>query len=161
MSTDHSNSVPSFPNGRRDKKRRFEKLLTVAAVVLFFLLFGKSLIWPGGRGGVDGVRLDSKQVITDDVPAESVAGVMGGPVAGLEQLLFDSAKGAIDFSADDSAENADVVFFQENSVMAMNSLLPNADFSGFRKDILEYVVKSGDTPEDIANAFNINTYTLL
>jgi len=161
VSTDHSNSVPSFPNGRRDKKRRFEKLLTVAAVVLFFLLFGKSLIWPGGRGGVDGVRLDSKQVITDDVPAESVAGVMGGPVAGLEQLLFDSAKGAIDFSADDSAENADVVFFQENSVMAMNSLLPNADFSGFRKDILEYVVKSGDTPEDIANAFNINTYTLL
>ncbi len=183
--SDCTNSVPGLPNGRRacpptpsrppandwhcragsdgrrDKKMRFGKLLTVAAVILFLLLFGKSLIHPGWKSGGDGAQLDSEQVITDDVPAESTAGIMGGPVAGLEQLLFDSAKGAVDFSADDAEENADVVFFQENSVVAVNSPLPNADFSGFRKDILEYVVKSGDTPEDIANAFNVNTYTLL
>lgn len=140
---------------------RFGKLLTVAAVILFLLLFGKSLARPGGKDGTNGMQLDSERVITDDVPAESVAGVMGGPVAGLEQLLFNSAKGAVDFSADDAEENADVVFFQENSVVAVNSPLPNVNFSGFRKDILEYVVKSGDTPEDIAISFNINTDTLL
>ncbi len=134
----------------------------LAAVILFLLFFGKNFGGSLSRGGVSGEQTESdRAVITDNAPAELPDGILGGPIAGLEQILFNSARGAVDFSADDAEENADAVLFQDNSVVGMNSPSPGAEFGSFRKEVAEYVVKSGDTPEDIANSFDISTYTLL
>jgi len=145
----------------RRKRNKFSKLLVIAAVILFIWILAK-----------DGRQSQSSQIVGQNSTTSAKVqqgnetalfneNVLSGPLASLEQMLFHSAHGAIDFSADDSYEDTDLTILQENSLIASNSPAPEEIFSSFRKTISEYIVKSGDTPEAIAMASGINTDTLL
>lgn len=146
------------------KKSSWQNLLILAGVFLFVWLFGNSLFFSS--------RLNNSTATSSYGQAEekkfqgsnsvlSEIGILGGPMAGLEQILFQSANGAIDFSADDVYEDADLTILQENSLIASNSPAPEEIFSRFKKTISEYIVVKGDTPEAIALSYGISTDTLL
>ena len=155
------------PSGQlRNKRKKVSKLLIVAAVILFIWLLAKDGTQSSGQqlAGQNSTS-SAKQLFGADKQEGnsgiSGASVLNGPLATLEQILFNSAHGAIDFSADDIYEDTDLTILQENSLIASNSPSPEEIFSSFKKTILEYIVKSGDTPEGIAIANGINNDTLL
>jgi len=87
-------------------------------------------------------------------------GVLGGPMV-FGSLIAPIAQAQVDFSADDQFEDYDLVVIQDNSVVSSANPSGTAIFSGFRREILNYIVKQGDNPEKIAMGFDINTDTLL
>jgi murein DD-endopeptidase MepM/ murein hydrolase activator NlpD len=87
-------------------------------------------------------------------------GVLGGPMV-FGSLVAPVAQAQIDFSADDQYEDYDMVVVENNSIISSANPSGTAMFSGFRIEILKYVVKQGDNPEKIAISFDINTDTLL
>ncbi|MBI4709348.1 MAG: peptidoglycan DD-metalloendopeptidase family protein [Candidatus Portnoybacteria bacterium] len=88
------------------------------------------------------------------------AGILGGPSI-LGSLVASVAQASIDFSADDAFEDADLLLLQENSLISANNPAGTVGFSEFNREVRTYVVKQGDTPEEIAISFGINSYTLL
>lgn len=153
---------PGHLGQSRIKRKKFSKLLVIAGVILFIWILAK-----------DGSQSSGSQIIgqnltsgaKQDQPADETKllseNALSGPLASLEQMLFRSARGAIDFSADDTYEDTDLTILQENSLIASNSPAPEEIFSSFKKKAFEYIVKTGDTPEAIAMANGINTDTLL
>lgn len=145
-------------------KKRFPKWLISAAVVLFILIFIKGDGQSFDQKGQSPTSSLSQLVGIKTQEQESnlnETNILGGPLASLEQILFSSAQGAIDFSADDEVEDSDLVILQENSLIASNSPAPEEIFSRYKKTISEYIVIKGDTPESIALAHGISTDTLL
>ena len=146
--------------GKGDRKY-FKKLLVLAAVILFAAVFGKDFTKSfGSEQEADGSAING-DLQTEGLASDSTFGLLGGPFSSLEQILFQSAQGAIDFSADDAEEDSDMFFIQENSVVATNCPAPEAGFGNYKKEAFTYIVKDGDNPEKIALTFGINTYTLL
>lgn len=156
---------PSAIRRRAGRKTNgFYKLLILAAVILFVWVLGKAFIHSSGNEGDYYLISGSEEVITEATSEDleqSSQGLLGGPFSSLEQILFSSAQGAVDFSADDAAEDSDLVILQENSLVATNCPAPEAVFSIFRKEILTHIVQAGENPEKIALKYGINTYTLL
>ncbi|OGZ33557.1 MAG: hypothetical protein A2Y98_01320 [Candidatus Portnoybacteria bacterium RBG_19FT_COMBO_36_7] len=87
-------------------------------------------------------------------------GVLGGPMV-FGSLVAPIAQAQIDFTADDQYEDYDMMVVENNSVVSLANPSGNAMFSGFRNEIVKYIVKEGDNPEKIAISFSINTDTLL
>jgi LysM repeat protein len=87
-------------------------------------------------------------------------GVLGGPLV-FGSLVAPVAQAQVDFSADDQFEDYDLMVVENNSLISSTNPSGTAMFSGFRSEILKYVVKQGDNPEKIAISFDINTDTLL
>jgi len=163
MKTRVRNSRSGLSSGvGTNKKRRIKKLLLVAAVILFIWIFvkgeGGSLVSKNLPTSATQILNVGSQSSKEDAPAVEI---LGGPLASLEQILFSSASGAIDFAADDEFEDQDLVILQENSLVASQSPAPEEIFSRFRKEIIEYIVQKGDTPTSIAFVYGINTDTLL
>lgn len=150
----------------KDRKGRGKKLLLAAAVILFILIFikGESNSSTGFLGNKS-LPTSAGQILNvgsqNQESASTAVEILGGPLASLEQILFSSASGAIDFSADDQFEDQDLVILQENSLVASQSPAPEEIFSRFRREVVEYIVQKGDTPASIAFAYGINTDTLL
>lgn len=161
----------SLAESRRDgysrgRKKKFRKLLVLAAVILFILFFYRDSLrhFVGLADGADssgGGQLISEGAVGEEELKELNSNMLKGAFSAVEQVLLNSAYGAVDFSSDDEAENADLVVFQANSVVSSNNPAPEEIFLDFRREIAEYIVKTGDTPEEIAHSFGINTYTLL
>lgn len=154
------------PGQLRNKRKKLPKLLVAAAVILFIWFLAKGGTQSSGQQFVgQNPTTSAKQLLGADKQASdsvsSGANALSGPLASLEQILFHSAHGAIDFSADDTYEDTDLTILQENSLIASNSPSPEEIFSSFKKTVSEYIVKSGDTPESIAMANGISTDTLL
>lgn len=85
---------------------------------------------------------------------------LGGPVL-TQNGFLGNAQAAIDFSADDDLEGGNFCLIEDTSLMAPLSPDPECYFDQDQKKIRTYTVRFGDTPESIALAHNINTYTLL
>jgi LysM repeat protein len=90
----------------------------------------------------------------------SGSGVLGGPLV-FGSLVAPIAQAQVDFSADDQFEDYDLLVVENNSIVSSANPSGTAIFSGFRREIINYIVKQGDNPEKIAVGFDINTDTLL
>lgn len=154
----------SAANKRRPKETKgvFKKLLVIAAVILFIIIFGK------GSSKISGQAQGGNSSSTGKIVAENSAesrsselGALGGPFAGLEQILINSAQGAVDLSADDAEENADLMIMENNSLVAANIPDPSEVFGNYKKEVITYTVKEGDNPEQIGIAFGISADTVL
>lgn len=97
-------------------------------------------------------------ILTNDDASFDEQIFLGGPLAA---LIGSDALASIDFSADDDLENSDLSLLQENSLISPTNPTGTANFPGYNREILNYIVKQGDTPEQIAASFGINTDTLL
>lgn len=150
----------------REAIKQPKKLLIMAAVILFtlFLISRSDYSFKGqGQGAGLSSIVSSEELITET--ADEV-GFLGGPVLNFEQSFIGQPLAAlvddsIDFSADDETENNDLAIIQENSLLAPNSPLIGDIFRSFRKEVVTYLVKSGDNPEKIALSLGLNTDTLL
>ncbi len=159
-------SSKNFPatNKRQPEKTKgvFKKLLVLAAVILFIVIFGKGSGKTSGQG--QGGNSSSTGKIVAENSAESRSselGALGGPFAGLEQILINSAQGAVDLSVDDDQENADLMIMENNSLVAANIPDPSEVFGNYKKEVITYTVQQGDNPEKIGVAFGISADTVL
>jgi LysM repeat protein len=160
-------SQDPLPSGKRRLKgdiRLKSKLLVLAAVILFVWFFGKNIAGSAKQiGDSAGQQVASSSQDSAVSGQQEEANFLSGPLASLEQILFNSAQGAIDLSADDATENADLVFFQENSLVGVTSPNPSdgSAFNRFSKELKTYVVQLGDNPEIIGAKFGISADTIL
>lgn len=147
-------------------------LLSVAVILFVFLtldLYGlpctkeenlKPRLFLEEAGEI--VTAQTQETRVPDQTAQNGAGngVLGGPLV-FGSLVAPVAQAQIDFSADDQYEDYDLLVLENNSIVSSANPSGTAIFSGFRREILKYVVKQGDNPEKIAISFDINTDTLL
>jgi hypothetical protein len=108
------------------------------------------------------VTSEIQQDVAPDQTVQNLSdnGVLGGPLV-LGSLVAPIAQAQVDFSADDQFEDYDLMVVEDNSIVSSANPSGTAMFSGFRREILNYIVKQGDNPEKIAMGFEINTDTLL
>lgn len=166
MSNISKNLLFAFRKRWEELIKQPKKLLIMAAVILFILfLISRSDYSFKGQGQEAGLSsvASSEELITET--ADEV-GFLGGPVLNFEQSFIGQPLAAlvddsVDFSADDETENNDLAIIQENSLLAPNSPLIGDIFRSFRKEVVTYLVESGDNPEKIALSFGLNTNTLL
>jgi LysM repeat protein len=159
-------SQDPLPSGKRRLKgdiRSKGKLLILAAVILFVWFSGKNIAGSAKQAGNSAGQQAVNGFQDNAASGQAEANFLSGPLASLEQILFNSAQGAVDLSADDEAENNDVVFFQENSLVGTTSPSPSdgSAFNSFSKELKTYVVQLGDNPEIIGVKFGVSADTIL
>jgi LysM repeat protein len=163
MGKSSQDPLPSRKRRLKGDIRFKNKLLVLAAVILFVWFFGKHITGSAkqtgdspGQQAVDGFQDKS-------VSGQAESNFLSGPLASLEQILFNAAYGAVDLSTDDSAENQDFAIFQENSLVGATSPSPSdgSTFNRFSKELKIYVVEDGDNPEIIGAKFGISADTIL
>lgn len=147
-------------------------LLSVAVILFVFLaldLYGlpctkeenlKPRLFLEEAGEIVTAETEEARVSDQTVQNGFGNGVLGGPLV-FGSLVAPVAQAQIDFSADDQYEDYDLLVLENNSIVSSANPSGTAIFSGFRREILKYVVKQGDNPEKIAISFDISTDTLL
>jgi len=100
--------------------------------------------------------------IEEKLNLSSQEGLLGGPI-NLDLTGITTAQAAYDFTTDDEEENADFAILQGSGLLSEDTPIPRSlnPFGGFRRETTTYIVKSGDTPFDIAIKYGINTDTIL
>lgn len=132
------------------------------AIAVIFIIFGFLRMTPSFLKVKANVVSDSAVfsgglIEETEIKAEQI---MGGPL-NFGDGLVPAAQASVDFSADDDLEDQDAVWTQDSSVVSLNNPSGNDIFAGLRREVMDYIVQSGDTPFDIAIKFGINTDTIL
>lgn len=118
----------------------------------------KPVLFPPKTAPVSQIAVDPEA--PNQVQQAAEKGFLGGPTV-LGSLVGPVAQAAVDFSADDELEDIDSLSFQNGCLVSCSNPAGGISFPNYKREIIKYIVKQGDTPEGIAVSFNINTDTLL
>jgi len=133
----------------------------VAAVILVGLVSLNYLDSPV-KGKVENYAAKESIFVEEKSVNSLGGGLLGGP-GNLSLTTIPAAEAAFDFTSDDSQEDQDLAILTGSGLVSQDSPVPpGADpFISMSKEVIAYVVQTGDTPFDIAIKFGINTDTIL